>query len=278
MIMKLKLGISTCPNDTFMFEALLNKRLSNNYFDFDLTMTDVEQLNQLSFAAEIDVTKISYHTYAYIAENYQLLSAGSALGYGNGPLLISKLKIYPDEVEELKIAIPGKYTTANLLLSIAYPNVKEKKEYLFSDIEEAILSNEVDAGLIIHENRFTYQKKGLKKIIDLGQYWENKTKLPIPLGGIAIRRKLNDDIKQKFNQQLKRSIKFAFENTQTVLPFIKQHAQEMDETVMKQHISLYVNEFSHNLGEKGENAIKKLYEEAFNQKRIKQIPENFIIK
>src|SRR3972149_12216781 len=169
--MKLKIGFSPCPNDTFMFDALVNKKINTGRFDFEIWIRDVEQLNKMAFKGELDVTKISYHAYAYISHNYQLLTSGSALGKGNGPLLISKVKIYPGEVDNLKIAIPGRSTTANLLLGIAYPNVQNKREYVFSDIEDAVLSNEVDAGLIIHENRFSCREKGLKKIVDLGEFW-----------------------------------------------------------------------------------------------------------
>ena len=192
--MKLKLAFSTCPNDTFIFDALVHHKIDTQGLTFELLLADVEELNNAAFEGQVDITKLSYHAYAYVSDNYTLLDSGSALGNNNGPLLVSKFKIYPDEIEELNIAIPGKYTTANLLLSIAYPNSIYKKEYLFSDIEEVVLSNEMDAGLIIHESRFTYEKKGLIKIIDLGEYWEKKTKLPIPLGGIVVNKKIDKDI------------------------------------------------------------------------------------
>ena len=179
--MKLKLGFSTCPNDTFMFDAMVHHKIDTFGLDFDLHLADIEELNQLSLKGELDITKISYAAYTKVSDKYIFLNSGSALGENNGPILISKRKIYPDEVNNLKIAIPGKNTTANMLLSIAYPEAKSKVEYLFSDIEDVVLSDEVDAGLIIHENRFTYEKKGLKKIIDLGEFWERKTNKPIPL-------------------------------------------------------------------------------------------------
>ena len=166
--MQLTLGFSTCPNDTAIFDAMVHGRIDTEGIEFELMMSDVEELNRHAFAGEIDITKISYHAYAYIADSYLLLNAGSALGFKNGPLLISKYKVYPDEIDNLKIAIPGKFTTANLLLSIAHPGHTKKKEYLFSDIEEVVLSGEADAGLIIHENRFTYQQKGLTKMGDTG--------------------------------------------------------------------------------------------------------------
>ena len=176
---------------------MVNGRIDTEGLRFELHLADVEELNRLAFSSSIDITKVSYHAFAYLSEVYQLLTSGSALGFNNGPLLISKHKIFPDELDGLKIAIPGKYTTANLLLSLAYPNLRQKKEYLFSDIEEVILSGEADAGVIIHENRFTYHMKGLKKIVDLGEYWDQQTGLPIPLGGIIVRRSLPEEISIK---------------------------------------------------------------------------------
>jgi len=259
---KISLGFSTCPNDTFIFDAMVHHKIDTENLDFELVLGDVEELNQKAINNDLDVTKISYHAYSKIAHNYLILDSGSALGYKNGPLLISKHKIYPDEVNDIKIAIPGINTTANLLLSIAYPKVQNKKEYLFSDIEEAVLSNEMDAGLIIHENRFTYEKKGLKKIIDLGEYWEQETGLPIPLGGIAVNRNLDHELQLKINRVLKRSVEFAFENPKSAYPYIKQYAQEMEEEVMYKHIELYVNDFTKDLGKDGRKAIEVLYERA----------------
>jgi 1,4-dihydroxy-6-naphthoate synthase len=261
---KITLGFSTCPNDTYIFDAMVHQKIDTEGLEFDVVLGDVEELNMKALNNELDVSKISYHAFSKIAHNYLLLDSGSALGYKNGPLLISKHKIYPDELKDIKVAIPGLNTTANLLFSIAFPESKNKKEYLFSDIEEAILSNEVDAGLIIHENRFTYEKKGLKKIIDLGEYWEEKTGLPIPLGGIAVNRNLDKDVQLKINRALKRSVEFAFENPKSAYPYIKQYAQEMEEEVMYKHIELYVNEFSRELGLDGRKAIEILYKKAIS--------------
>jgi len=274
---KISLGFSTCPNDTFIFDAMVHHKIDTENLDFDVFMADVEVLNHKAIHNELDVTKISYHAYSKIANNYALLDSGSALGYKNGPLLISKSKIYPDEVDQLKIAIPGFNTTANLLLSIAYPNAKNKTEYLFSDIEEVVLSGEADAGLIIHENRFTYEKKGLKKIIDLGKYWEQQTGLPIPLGGIAVNRNLDYETQMKINRILKRSVEFAFENPKSAYSYIKQYAQEMDEEVMYKHINLYVNNFTKELGKDGRNAIKVLYEKAAELHIIDEIKKNIFL-
>ena len=275
--MKLTLGFSTCPNDTFIFDAMIHHKVDTEGLQFDVLLADVEELNRNAFVGNIDITKLSYHAYAYLAESYKLLTSGSALGHKNGPLLISKHKAYEDEVEALKIAIPGKHTTANLLFSIAFPSAKNKTEYLFSDIEEAILSGEVDAGVIIHENRFTYQKKGLKKIVDLGEDWEAKTNCPIPLGGIVIRRTLPREVQQKVNRVLKRSVEFAFENSASSAPFVKEHAQEMDNDVIQKHIELYVNNYTVELGENGENAVRQLFQKAEKAGIIGALPTDIFV-
>jgi len=272
-IMKLRLGFSTCPNDTFIFDAMIHNKIDCEGLSFDLLLADVEVLNKEAINNKIDITKISYFAYTFVAQNYLILDSGSALGKKNGPLLVSKKKIYPDEVDNLKIAIPGKHTTANLLLSIAYPNAKNKIEYLFSDIEEVVLSNETDAGLIIHENRFTYEQKGLKKIVDLGEFWEQKTGLSIPLGGIIVNRNLSFDLQQKINRVLQRSVEYAFKYPLDSLEFIRKYAQDMNEEIMYKHINLYVNEFTRNLGKDGKNSILKLYDYAKEYKIIKDLPE-----
>jgi 1,4-dihydroxy-6-naphthoate synthase len=276
--MKLSLGFSTCPNDTFIFDAAVHQKIDTYGIEFDLFLGDVEELNKKAFRAEIDITKLSYHAYAYVNKDYLLLNAGSALGYKNGPLLISKRKIWPDEVNDLKIAVPGIYTTANLLLSIAYPNAKDKHPYLFSDIEDAVADEEVDAGLIIHENRFTYEQKQLKKITDLGEYWEELTKKPIPLGGIVIKRSIDRDTQIKVNDIIKRSIDYAYQHPESSLNYIRQYAQEMSPEVMKKHIDLYVNEFSIDLGAEGREAVRTLYREAEKRALIQNMDEDIFIE
>lgn len=275
--MKLTLGFSTCPNDTFIFDAMIHQKVDIEGLEFDVILADVEELNRNAFDGNIDVTKLSYHAYAYIANNYKLLTSGSALGYKNGPLLISKRKIYRNEVADLKIAIPGKYTTANLLFSIVFPTVKEKREYLFSDIEEAILDGEVDAGVIIHENRFTFERKGLKKIIDLGEDWEEKTKNPIPLGGIVIHRNFDITTQQKVNRVLRRSVEFALANPNSSYNFVKNYALELNDEVIQKHINLYVNNFTVDLGEIGKNAIKTLYDKAVTEKIIERVQQDIFV-
>ncbi len=268
---QLSIGFSPCPNDTFMFDALINGKLIQEDFTLKPVIEDVEQLNLHAFNADLDVTKMSFFAYARASQFYKILNAGSALGKNCGPLLISKRPIDTNKLSELKIAIPGKNTTANLLLSVFYPEIVNKTELLFSEIENALLKEEFDAGLIIHENRFTYEAKGLKKIADLGQLWEQTTGHPIPLGCIAIKRSLNIDSVKKIDQLLKSSIEFAFEYPEKVMPFVKLHAQEMDENVMQQHINLYVNEFSKDLGVQGKAAINLLFEKAKSLGLIDQI-------
>jgi len=262
--MRLTLGFSPCPNDCFMFDAMVHQRIDLEGLEFDVRMADIEALNAAAFAGQIDVTKLSFHAYAYCIGNYVLLDAGSALGRNCGPLLISKRKISRDEVArgDLQIAIPGKYTTANFLLSLAFPRATRKSQLLFSDIESAVLNGSMDAGLIIHENRFTYAAKGLKKIIDLGEYWESETGAAIPLGGIVINRALPDDVQQKVNRVMRRSVEYAFANRTASLPFVRANAQEMSEDVMYQHIDLYVNEYSVDLGREGRRAVEVLFERA----------------
>jgi 1,4-dihydroxy-6-naphthoate synthase len=269
--MKLSLGFSPCPNDTFIFDALVHQKIDTEGLTFEVVMEDVEALNQAAFRQELDITKLSYHAYAYLRNAYALLDAGSALGNNCGPLLIARQPMSDAEVRQATVAIPGKYTTANFLLGLAYPEIKEKKELLFSEIEDAVLSGRVDAGLIIHENRFTYQDKGLVKIVDLGEFWESTTGMPIPLGGIVIKRSLPAEIQQKVNRVLARSVAFAQENPGQTLDFVRPYAQEMSERVMMAHIGLYVNDYTRDLGVKGRAAVQHLFDTA-HQRGI--IPES----
>lgn len=270
--MKLSLGFSPCPNDTFIFDALIHHKIDTEGLEFEVFYDDVETLNQKAFRGELDITKLSYHAFAYVADKYVLLDSGSALGYGVGPMLISKIEISISDLENnpnYKIGIPGKYTTANFLLGLAFPNAKNKVQLVFSDIENALLEGRIDIGLIIHENRFTYHDKGLKKILDLGDYWEKQTGCAIPLGGIVANRNLSLDVQHKINRVLKRSVEFAFANPKSGLEFIRAHAQEMSEEVMYKHIDLYVNKYSVELGEEGRKAIKLMFDTA-TQKHIIQ--------
>ncbi|HEX2921728.1 MAG TPA: 1,4-dihydroxy-6-naphthoate synthase [Bacteroidales bacterium] len=275
--MKLNLGFSPCPNDTFIFEAMVHGRIDTEGIEFEYFLADVEELNKRAFAGDVDITKMSYHAYVYAAKNYLILDSGSALGYRNGPLLISKKRVSKSDLPGLKIAIPGKYTTANLLLSIAWPNAMNKVVYLFSDIEQAILDGEVDAGLIIHESRFTYQKKGLHKIADMGEFWEKLTGLPIPLGTIVVKRSLPKEIMMKVNRIIRRSLEYALKDGSASQAFVSENAQEMEESVMSSHIKLYVNEFSLDLGDIGRKAVSELYRIAGNKEIIPTLPERIFL-
>lgn len=257
--MKLRLAISPCPNDTFMFYRLLHNKAINNDFSLDIEFADIEDLNNKAISGDIDVCKISVNAYPKIAEEYQILSSGSALGRNCGPLLIARSTIPFEELSKKSIAIPGINTTAHFLLEYAFPGLNKKKEVLFSDIENRVLDGTYDCGLIIHENRFTYQNKGLVKIIDLGEFWENKTGFPIPLGCIVVKRSLDQRIKESINFELNQSIQYAFSHPEATMRFVALYAQEMDQKVMQQHIELYVNDYSLNLGIVGKKAIKHLF-------------------
>ncbi len=267
----LSLGFSPCPNDTFIFDAMIHGKIDTEGLDFEVVMDDVEALNRRAFAGDIDVTKLSYHAFAHLTEQYNLLDAGSALGNNCGPLLIARQPMAEAEIAAARIAIPGKMTTSNFLLSIAFPAARQKTEVLFSKIEDAVLSCEADCGLIIHENRFTFEQRGLVKLLDLGEFWEMTTGLPIPLGGIVVRRDLPTEIQQKVNRVMRRSVEFAFAHPGEVMPFVRAHAQAMDEAVMQAHIDLYVTKYTVDLGESGRAAIRQMFQIA----REKQIIPNY---
>jgi len=256
--MHLTLGFSPCPNDTFIFDAMVNNKIDTNGITFNTALEDVETLNKWALEGRLAITKLSFAVYRKVREQYRLLNSGSALGRGCGPLLIAKEPIAQEDIKNCKIAIPGEHTTANLLFSIAFPGAQRKEVMLFSDIENAVLEGRVDAGVIIHENRFTYQQKGLVKIIDLGEFWENTTGSPIPLGGIFIRKDVPEPVQQQVDALIHQSLQYAYRQYPQLSGYVKQHAQEMDEQVMRQHIDLYVNDFSLDLGAEGHAAVNKL--------------------
>jgi len=269
--MKLTLGFSPCPNDTFIFDALVNKKINIEGLEFEVVLEDVETLNKWSFEKKLDITKLSYPAFFQNLDKYVLLNSGAALGKGVGPLLISKVKSQNLKIETNSIALPGENTTANLLFSFAYPEAKNKKHMIFSAIEDSVLNEQTELGVIIHENRFTYQQKGLHKVTDLGEYWEGKMKAPIPLGGIAVRRSIDKETSLKIDKLIRKSIEFAFSNYPLITEYVKQHSQEMSEDVMRQHIELYVNNFSIDLGNDGKQAIETLYKIAATQLPISSI-------
>lgn len=255
--MKLTLAFSPCPNDTFIFDALVNKKIDTKGFEFEVVLADVETLNQDALEQRFDISKISYGVLHKVLNDYVVLNSGSALGSGVGPLLISKNHQDSNGIETQKVAIPGENTTANFLFSTAYPNALNKIFLRYDEIEEFVL-NDKGLGVIIHENRFTYADKGLHKIIDLGDFWETQTQSPIPLGGIVVKRSIEKVVQKQIDQLIKQSIEYAFSNYPMLADYVIKHAQEMSEDVMRNHIDLYVNDFSIVLGEKGRRAIDKM--------------------
>jgi 1,4-dihydroxy-6-naphthoate synthase len=265
----LSLGYSPCPNDTFIFYAMIHGKINPEDLLFTEQLLDVETLNQKALNAELDITKISYHAFGHLRDKYTLLRAGSALGRGCGPLLIAKDDFTIEELHNKRIAIPGKLTTASLLLQLSlrsFPSLNPKLLPLnssfipmpFNRIVQAVANEEVDAGLIIHESRFTYQSSGLKQIIDLGEWWEEETGLPIPLGAIIANKSLGKEVIIKVNNVLKKSVEYAFQNRSEPMNYIKKHSQELSDDVINEHIGLYVNDFSIDIGEEGEKAVNEL--------------------
>jgi len=257
--MKLTLGFSPCPNDTFIFDALVNKKIDTEGLDFEPVLEDVQTLNTWAAQGKLDATKLSFPALFNNRNSYAILNAGSALGQGVGPLLIARGDVDVRNIETLRIAIPGENTTANFLLRYAFPQASDKIPLLFSSIEDAVCEGEVDLGVIIHENRFTYQKKGLHKICDLGEIWEQRENLPIPLGCIAVKRSLPVDVQKKIDDLIKKSVAFAFSQGERLSTYVVEHAQAMEEDVMRKHIALYVNDYTADLGESGKKAIQKLH-------------------
>ena len=255
--MNLTIGFSPCPNDTFIFDALVNKKIDTGKLLFKPVLEDVQTLNEWAMRGKLDITKLSYGVLPKVLDYYKLLTSGSALGKGVGPLLISNNKNIPSNIEEQIIAIPGENTTAHLLFSLKYPEAAKKIFLKYDAIENFVLQNK-GLGVIIHENRFTYEAKGLLKITDLGDYWEQETKMPIPLGGIVILKKFDTALQQEVDSLIKKSIQYAFSQYPVLNDYIKNNAQEMSESVMLKHIDLYVNEQSLSLGTEGKEAISRL--------------------
>jgi len=257
---KLTLGFSPCPNDTFIFDALVNRKIDTGDYEFEPVLEDVETLNQWALQGKLHISKISYGLLPYISHQYQLLNSGSALGKGVGPLLVAKNSDpdFASKMNDYTVAIPGEHTTAHLLFSLAFPSVGEKKFMIFSNIENAVLNGEMDCGVIIHESRFTYQDKGLHKWLDLGDYWEQKTGVPIPLGGIVMQNEFDMDDMKNVDALIRKSLQYAYQYYPQLSDYVKEHAQEMDEAVMRKHIDLYVNHFSLDLGAEGREAISVL--------------------
>jgi len=255
--MNLKLGISPCPNDTFSFFHLLNGNFNREVI-YNEHFYDIEKLNKGLLNAEFDVCKASFGIIPQISYNYQILDAGSALGFGCGPLLVARENFKLSEIATMKIAIPGHNTTANRLLNLVLGQNLNTEEIVFSEIEDAVAAGYFDAGLIIHESRFTFEEKGLVKILDLGSWWENQYNTPLPLGCIVVRRLFSEEQKLIIQQQIAASIQLAFSKPYETFEFVRNHAQAMSLDIMKQHIDLYVNEFSVSLGSVGQKAVRTL--------------------
>jgi 1,4-dihydroxy-6-naphthoate synthase len=273
--MKLRIGFSPCPNDTFIFDALVHDKIDTGEIQFEPILEDVETLNEWALEGKLDITKLSFPAFFTARNTYQLLDAGSALGQGVGPLLVSKenTSLTPDQINQRKVLLPGSNTTAHLLFSLAFPAAIKKEFLIFSAIEEALQKDSQLLGVLIHENRFTYEKKGLKKIIDLGSFWEQNWKVPIPLGGIAIKRSFKHSLKKQLEDWIRASLALAWTNYPQLSPYVQLHAQEMEEDVMRKHITLYVNDYSRSLGQEGRHAIQVLFEK-FLQLQHKPPAEN----
>lgn len=272
--MKLTIGFSPCPNDTFIFDALMNGKIESAGLKFEPVLEDVETLNQWALEGKLDITKLSFPALFHSLNHYVLMDSGSALGNGVGPLLVAAKPMDPSDpsIDQKKIQLPGLNTTAHLLFSFAYPHAQHKQFGIFSGIEEAVINGQADLGVIIHENRFTYQDKGLFKVMDLGEHWEEKMNSPIPLGGIAIKRSVEKDIALKVQSLIRKSLEFAFGNYPLVTDYVKSHSQSMSEDVMRKHIDLYVNQHSISLGETGKTAINTLFE-VFNRSQEIGLPD-----
>ena len=256
--MNISLGFSSCPNDTYMFAALANQWIDTQGLHFDIRMDDVEQLNDWAGSGVLDITKMSFHRALFLQDQYFLLPSGAALGHGCGPLLIAKELLSKEDILRGPVALPGQWTTAHLLFNIFYPGSSNKKFVVFHEIEDMVLNGDVKAGVIIHENRFTYASKGLVKLNDMGEAWEIMTGLPIPLGGIFAAARLAPELRQKVGGLIRQSVAFAHHYPDKVMPYVKSFAQEMDEDVISSHIGLYVNDFSLDLGTQGIEAIETL--------------------
>ncbi len=277
--MKYTLGFSPCPNDTFIFDALVNKKIDTGDLEFEVIMEDVQTLNEMAIGQQIDFTKISYGSLPLLLNNYKVLHSGGALGMGAGPLLISSLPIPAPAVKQCTIAIPGRNTSAHVLFSLAYPEAQNKVFLRYDEIENFVLGNKgtleniaaVKLGVIIHENRFTYQDKGLVKQTDLGHFWEEETGFPVPLGGIAVHRRISPEAAHRVDRLIRKSLEYAYAHGETLSDFVKNNAQEMSVDVMRQHIGLYVNEYSIDLGPHGKEAVRKFIEV---HSSINKIPVN----
>jgi len=261
MTKKLTLGISTCPNDTFVFDAWINGRIKD-VPSVICSLKDISELNRIAMNAGMDVMKVSFFAYGFIKEKYRLLNAGGALGRGCGPVVVVRPGISDLKAGDIRIALPGELTTANLLFSLYQPEIKNKIYMKFDEIMPAVANNEVDAGVVIHEGRFTFDNYGLLLFEDLGAWWEKKTSFPVPLGAIVARKTMGEDLIALAESSIRKSLKMAWDEPEAQLPFMRKHAGEMDDNVLRSHVDLYVNNFTFDFGEEGRKAIDLLSEMA----------------
>jgi 1,4-dihydroxy-6-naphthoate synthase len=264
----LTLGFSPCPNDTFIFDALVNGGIDTGGLRLEVVLEDVETLNQWALEGRLSITKLSYGVLPQVLHRYRVLNSGSALGRGVGPLLVGPTAGRPFDPTTDSVAIPGQHTTAHLLFSLAYPTAQHKVFMRYDQIEKALLNGQVQAGVIIHENRFTYPTKGLHLLAELGQFWEQQTGQPIPLGGIVVQKDIPLTLQRRVDDLICQSIDHAFARYPQVSDYVRQHAQEMEETVMRQHIDLYVNDYSRQLGPMGREAVLRLMGGRFSAEEV----------
>ena len=258
----LTIGYSPCPNDTFIFYALTHGKVRVPGIEFREQLEDVETLNRMALGGELDITKISYHALGHLREKYALLRSGGALGRGCGPLIVARAGTTLDDLKTGSVAIPGELTTAYLLLRLFDPSIENVTVMTFDRIMSAVSKGDATAGLIIHESRFTYPLYKLEKILDLGEWWERYSGLPIPLGGILGKRSLGRDFLIRVEEGIRESIRYAGTHPDEVMGYCRRYSQEMDERVMRSHIDLYVNMFSLDLGRDGLLAVRRLFAEA----------------
>ncbi len=259
MMSELTLAYSTCPNDTFIFHALVHGLVGDEHLCFDVALEDVETLNQAARQGRFALSKLSYAAIGHLQERYALLRSGGALGRGCGPLIVARPGTTLDGMAAATVAVPGVWTTARLLLGLYLDRDSAVEPMVFDQIMPAVRDGRYDYGLIIHEGRFTYGEYGLVSLLDLGEWWEGETSLPIPLGGIAARRDLAPGLMHRVEELIRASVEFAFAHPERSMDYIRRHAQEMDDRVIRQHIDLYVNTFSIDLGDEGREAVDELF-------------------
>ncbi|MDF1534972.1 MAG: 1,4-dihydroxy-6-naphthoate synthase [bacterium] len=258
----LTLGFSPCPNDTFIFHGIASGKLTMPGYEFTSELHDVETLNQMAAEGTLDITKLSFHAWLRVKPRYRMLASGGALGYGCGPVVMARSQLTRVDIAHCRVVLPGDWTTAHLLFRLWAPEAEDRYFLPYDHIFRAVASGEADCGVIIHENRFTFEQAGFHAIVDLGAWWERETNLPIPLGCIAARRSLSAETTCAIEDLIRRSIRMAIDDPESVFPYVRQHAQEMDDPVIARHIRTFVNDLSLDLGENGHAAVAALEKKA----------------